>query len=238
MNLGYFGVFWRIFFGYTGIPLQGRPWLPHYFFTINVFLLPVNLDRCEVTRVETAGVLFVNLFPSNSFGHRFFTSESQFSSVSAVEWTSLSVGIRHLPTLVHVMRNTSRCQCTFMNEIIHLVLGLPRFLVSPGRPEHNAGFPLVVSSVHLATWPASLLYLSLLIVSMMFRSLKFIMASLSLQVALKFPNRYSGIDPKFFKSCIKLLDFPKKLLKNCSWIQLSFCHSSQDRYRWSTYNKT
>lgn len=48
--------------------------LPHYFFTINVFLLPVNLDRCEATRVETARVLFVNLFPSNSFGHRFFTS--------------------------------------------------------------------------------------------------------------------------------------------------------------------
>ena len=105
-----------------------------------------------------------------------------------------------------------RCQCTFMNEIIHLLLGLPRFLVSPGRPELNAGFPSVVCLISPHDQPCYFI-LSLLIVSMISRTLEFIMASLSLQVALKFPSRFSGIDPKFFKNCLKLLDF----LKSCRW---------------------
>ena len=51
---------------------------------------------------------------------------------------------------------------------------------------------------------------------MISRTLEFIMASLSPQVAPK-----SELNPKFFKSCLKLLDFSKRLLKNCSFkIQL------------------
>ena len=70
-------------------------------------------------------------------------------------------------------------------------------------------------SVHLVTWPVPLLHLNFLIVPMISRTLEFIMASLSPQVAPK-----SELNPKFFKSCLKLLDFSKRLLKNCSLIQL------------------
>ena len=63
---------------------------------------------------------------------------------------------RHSPLTYTTTLCGTRCQCTFVNEIIHLVLGLPRFLVSPGRPEHNAGFPSVVcSSRHMTSLATS-----------------------------------------------------------------------------------